>query len=335
MSLSTLPPELLDGVCQSLATQDLVALSRTSSTFYPVAQRLLYRHIHASSHARNLSVVVTLAKRLDLASCVQSFSLVVDDASPPVFPSFYRLLRKSLAAMQALKTLSLFIPPSMSWVLDSGAVRADPCYQRLEQFACSFPFDSDVTTFLGRTPALLELEVDSMPSLTPSPIPTLPSISIPHLAQFIGSSEQAAAVVPGRPVESVHLYGGDLTEDVMCSLSQSVAPVIALGANTTMSPISFLESVTRHLPSIAFLRVTAENIDSVLPNAEWYQQIANKLDRLPNLSAFELSGIHWGSLKPQDQKQRVWQARPLSPLGFAADREEDLDMMEPGDFMSN
>ncbi|KZT26928.1 hypothetical protein NEOLEDRAFT_1089644 [Neolentinus lepideus HHB14362 ss-1] len=334
MSLSTLPPELLDGVCQNLSTEDLVALSRSSSSFYPVAQRLLYRHIHASTHARNLSVVVTLAKRLDLASHVQSFSLVVDDTYSPVFPSFYRLLRKSLAAMQGLKTLSIFVPPSMSWVLDADAVGADPCYHRMEQFACSFPFNSDVIAFLRRAPALLELELDSVPSLTPLPFPSLPSTSIPHLAQFIGSSEQATGVVPGRPVESIHLYGGDLTEDVMCSLSQSTVPVIALGANTTMSPIVFLESVTRYLPSIAFLRVTAENIDSVLPNAELYQQIANKLDRLPNLSAFELSGIHWGSLKPQDQKQRVWQARPLSPLGFTSDREDDIHY-ESADFTWN
>ncbi|EPQ59544.1 hypothetical protein GLOTRDRAFT_71084 [Gloeophyllum trabeum ATCC 11539] len=332
MSLSTLPPELLDGVCQNLATADLVALSRASSPFHSVAERLLYRHIHASSQARNLSVVVTLAKRLELASHVQSFSIVVDDASAPIFPSFYRLLEKSLAAMHGLKSLSIFIHPTMSSVL-SPPCSEESVYHRLEHFSCSFPFNSDVAAFLSRTPALLELEVDSMPGPTPIPSRCLLSTSIPHLVQFVGSPEQAREVVPGRPVESIHLYGGDLTEDVMCSLSQSTMPVIVLGATTSMSPIAFLEAVTRYLPSVAFLRVTAEDMDSIPLNVESYQQVANILDRLPNLSAFELSGIHWGSLKPQDQKQRVWQARPLSPLGFPADRQEDVDFVDLEDFV--
>ena len=42
-------------------------------------------------------------------------------------------------------------------------------------------------------------------------------------------------------------------------------------------------------------------------------QVAKALSTLPNLTAFELSGMQWGSSKREDEDgKRVWQSSPLS-----------------------
>jgi hypothetical protein len=50
-------------------------------------------------------------------------------------------------------------------------------------------------------------------------------------------------------------------------------------------------------------------------------QVANALAALPDLTAFELSGMHWGSSKrEEDGSKRVWQS---APLGNTFSRSED------------
>jgi hypothetical protein len=45
----------------------------------------------------------------------------------------------------------------------------------------------------------------------------------------------------------------------------------------------------------------------------FYENVAKALTALPDLTAFELSGMHWGSCKKSDDnKKRVWQSKPLS-----------------------
>lgn len=42
-------------------------------------------------------------------------------------------------------------------------------------------------------------------------------------------------------------------------------------------------------------------------------QVANALSTLPHLTAFELSGMQWGSSKrTDDDGKRIWQSSPLS-----------------------
>jgi hypothetical protein len=51
-------------------------------------------------------------------------------------------------------------------------------------------------------------------------------------------------------------------------------------------------------------------------------QVANALAALPDLTAFELSGMHWGSSKRADGgSKRVWQS---TPLGTTFNRSEDV-----------
>lgn len=253
MSLQNLPVELVDGICQSVTTTELLALSRTAAFLHPAAQRLLYRHISVSTISQNLSVVVTLAKRPNVAALVRSFSISAD-ARSSIFRSFYTLLANAISNMSELVSLNMFIDSSTSWVL--AVDNKTPLYPGLIHFTCPFSLDSNVRKFLHATPALLELEVDSIPIPRSSPVAPLPLTLLPRLNQFIGSSQAAKAVVPGRPLESIYLNAGELTVDDVSSLAKASAPVVALEASTRQSPALFLASLARHLPSLVFLRMT-------------------------------------------------------------------------------
>ncbi|KDQ64819.1 hypothetical protein JAAARDRAFT_145966 [Jaapia argillacea MUCL 33604] len=332
MSLSTLPFELLDGICQNLCPADLVSLARTSSWLCPASQRFLYRHVSVSPWARNISVVATLAKRRDIAATVRSFSIVIDDGRTSPFPAFYQLLARALSGMTRLTSLSLLIDPNASWVLDSS-LGTHTTYHHLRHFTCSFPLDSHVAHFLAETPTLIELQVDSAPTSSHHPCASLPSTSIPNLNQFIGSATAAKEIVPGRPVETVHLYNGELTEESIGDLARSTAPIAALGAMTRMAPVTVLDTLARHIPSIAYLRLMAVDDFSVLPTSEFYEQVAAKLAGLPELSTFELCGIHWGSFKRDEgHDRRVWQAGPLSSV-VVPERDGEESNISTDDFL--
>jgi hypothetical protein len=254
MSLPTLPVELVDSIFKNVAAPDLVALSSTCSSLCPVAQRLLYRHITISAWSHNINAVPTLAKRPDLALFVRSFTITTA-AMSPLFPAFYHLLATAMSGMTELTSLNILVDSSVSWVLEKAGQNVT--YHRLRQLTCAFPFDSNVARFLAKAPALLELEVDSIPyePSTSIPIPSLSPTTIPHLNQFIGSARAARVIVPGRPLQNIHLNEGDLVEDDVACLAQANANVLVLGATASTPPVALLESIARHLPHLVYLRI--------------------------------------------------------------------------------
>lgn len=311
MSIHSLPVELLDTVAQYLPSSSLAALAQTCSTLCPVAQRVLYCTVSASVWSQNLCVVDTLAKKPHVARFVRSFYIAIDSLAP-VLLAFYRKLTKAILNMSELTSLSLLVDSSVSWVLKEASSRIH--FPHLFHFTCSFPFDENVARFLDRTPSLLELEVDSIPTLfTPdSPPPYLAPTSIPQLEQFIGSTRTAELIIPGRPLRSIHLNGGGLSEDDIPLLARSTAPVVILGTVTNSPPVPFLETLHRHVPHLIYLRVMSTKDIFKAPTAEFYEQVANVLTSFAELSAFELSGMHWGSqAKQNDGAKRVWQSAPL------------------------
>lgn len=310
MSLPTLPVELIDNIIQNVFPTDLVAISRTCSALCPVALRFLYRHISVSHWSCNINVVATLAERPDLAHCVRSFSITTSAFS------HYHLLANALSSMTEIVSLNLLIDSSASWVLKNNVT-----YHQLQQFTCTFPLDSIVAEFLGNTPALLQLQIDSIPCM-PHVLSSLPTTAIPHLVHFIGSAHAARAIVPGRPVESIHLNEGDLAEEDIASLAQASADVLLLGATASTPPVPLLESIARHLPHLVYLRITTTYHFTHAPAVGFMEQVANALAALPDLSTFELSGMHWGSsTRGDDGNKRVWQS---APLGNTFNRSEEV-----------
>lgn len=251
MPLQYLPAELLDNICHHALLPDLVALSRTSSLFYTVTQRLLYRHISIDSTSTSLAVVLSLAKKPHVARHVRTFAIRLDPYTT-VLRSYYRRLREALSNMSELTSLDISVDPTASWVL---RMRSNVKFPRLQHFASSFPLDSDVAHFLCRAEAIRQLEVDSFPTSDPIAPSNVPATAIPHLSRFIGSSQAAQAVIPGRPVEEIHLNSGDMTEDVVRGLAKSTASVLLLGASTSSLPLSLLGTLAEFMPQLKYLRM--------------------------------------------------------------------------------
>ncbi|KAI9466749.1 hypothetical protein BJY52DRAFT_1201174 [Lactarius psammicola] len=220
------------------------------------------------------------------------------DSSLPPFRPFYRALANALSAMSELTTLHLSLgDTNASWVLASPTRHIT--YPRLHEFTSSFPFDAHVTNFLERTPALERLELDTAPVSGTAPLPPV------------------KVIVPGRPLESIHIHDGDLTEDQVACLAQSTGHIAVLGAITSALLVPFLQSLARHLPYLAYLRLMAPfHVSSKQSDDTFYEQVASTLTSMPQLLDFELSGMHWASscqVNGASQK-RIWQAVPMNTV---------------------
>lgn len=266
MALTSLPFELLDAISNALDTRrDLVAFASTNSTLYAVAQRGLYRHLSVTASSKTLAVTQVLADNPHLARHVRSFALAIPQTQQ-VPAEYYQSLSKALAAMHDLESLKLTIGPSFSWVLPGGT---DHLFPRLQNFTCLFLLDPHVTQFLGKTSGLLHLELghDLSPDLA---ITEMPSSWLPQLASFAGSSQSAQVIVPGRPISSISMHSGDLTADVVHTLSKSTAPISFLDATTASLPLPLLEAMVMVLPELQELRLaTTYNLWD-----EWFNTVS-------------------------------------------------------------
>ncbi|KJA24504.1 hypothetical protein HYPSUDRAFT_183483 [Hypholoma sublateritium FD-334 SS-4] len=298
----SLPIELLDHIAAHLHTADLRALAAASARLYHVAQRRLYRHVHLD--ARALACVFTLAASPRIARHVRSFAIRIGHGAP-LLHAFYRVLARALAHMSELTELDISLDQAASWVLRTPA---QPAFARLRRFSSSFQLDHNVVHFLGKTPALLQLHIDSLAE----PL-RLPDTALPRLAQFTGSALAAHALVPGRPVQDIHLTSGDLTEDLAESLAQSTAPVLVLAAATTSHSLSLIATLTRCMAELVHLRIVTTYTFDNLPDSTYFANIKDALTSLPDLQSCEIWGLHWVSSKKSFHDQgRAWESEPFN-----------------------
>ncbi|KAJ6516115.1 hypothetical protein C8R45DRAFT_958835 [Mycena sanguinolenta] len=291
------PAELLEHVFSLLPPADLSNVALINSFSYPVAARVLYRTLTVSNspvHAPP-SIILTLAQRPDLARHVRCLAVALDQSGT----EFHSFLATALSFMTALVSLDIFVDAD-SWVLPDSLV-----YPQLEHFACSFPLDDRVAAFFRNAPALESVQLDSAAPQTSS----LTCTSLPCLAEFKGCALAAAAVVPGRPVENIHIDSGDLIEDLVPALAQSTALVTVLSATTSSAPLPLLQALGQYLPQLMYLRITTTSNLPAPPTAIFYEQVADALAFFPNLQSFELSGMYWSPSKQLDDR-RQW-SQPL------------------------
>ncbi|KDR83355.1 hypothetical protein GALMADRAFT_219188 [Galerina marginata CBS 339.88] len=305
MSVYNLPPELLDNICLHLRPGDHRALATASSRFYHVAQRHLYRHIYLDP--RNVACVLTLAKNPHIARHVRTFAIRLG-AFSTLLNAFYRTFATALSNMSELTALDISVDQAASWVLRT---RDDSTYLRLRRFASSFHLDDNVAHFLNKTEALLELEVDS--SCNPLAPLSLRDDALPRLNKFTGSSRAAQCIVPGRPVEHIHLNSGDLTEELAESLAKSAAPVTVLAAATSSHSVSLIGALTRWMVHLVHLRIVTTYNFSDAPDTMYFANIADALTSLPDLQSCEIWGLHWVSSKKSFHDQgRVWESESFN-----------------------
>ena len=247
MSFQSLPAELLDNVSQFLQPPELARLARTCSRCLFPAQRSLYRELSISPASRNLSALLTVVNNPHIAPHIRSFSIELDSGAT-VLQSYYQKLALALQGMTGLRSLRLSIDPGSSWVLEAVHSRS------LTRFSSSFPLDHHVTRFFYSTPKLVELELDAPHDLDTSTA-SVPVELIPRLEQFSGSCQAAESIVPGRPVHSLHLSTGDLTENVMEQLGLSSSSISILMATSSISAPRLLHLLSRHMQDLVYLRL--------------------------------------------------------------------------------
>ncbi|KAF4619607.1 hypothetical protein D9613_005577 [Agrocybe pediades] len=307
MSLLHLPPELLDNVCHHLAPTDLHALALTAPRFYHAAQRRLYRHL--SVDARNLKCVFTLARNPAIARHVRSFAIRIGNLNT-LLKAFYRHLATALSNMSELTSLEVTANQAASWVMRT---RDDSSYTRLRRFASSFNLDENLAHFLNKADALQELEVDPFHD-PPSPVAELRMGALPRLTHFTGSTQAAQCIVPGRPIQHIHLNSGDLTEDVAESLAQSSAPIVVLAAATSSHSVALIKTLTRCMERLVHLRIVTTYHFSDAPDNMYFANIADALTSLPDLQSCEIWGLHWVSSKKSFHDHgRVWESEAFNP----------------------
>lgn len=257
MALDSLPLDILDALCHFVPTDDLLHLQLANSAFYPFAQRYIYRELDLQSLPDAVRCLKTLHSRRQISRYVRVFSLRLGPSVQLLRP-FMKMLAAVLSEMSNLTSLDLVLPPSASIALAEARSRGTT-YTRLTQFSCNFPFDDGVCTFLQGTPSLKELQLGEGPggvlASTPMPQPALPECALPNLALYMGPSEAVTVLVPGRPLESVHLYSGDLSEEVLFALARSATPITIFGAFTHSLSPSILVCLASSLPHVHHLRI--------------------------------------------------------------------------------
>lgn len=250
MDVATLPIEVVDEVCDFLAVSDLLSLCITNTTFCASAQRLIFRNISLNSSRTAIGCLRSLSSSVRLAAHVRSFSLRLDD-STGLLRGFLQTHRIALSMMSNLESLDINLPTSASWVLLASK---SAIYPRLTRLSCNFTLDASVSEFLGRAHALTQLQLGVCASNN-TPMSSSPSPSLPRLHRFIGSCEDAVCVVPGHPLQVVHLHSGELNLGVLKALSQSTEPIEAFEAFNCPLTISMLSSIASNLPRLRHLRL--------------------------------------------------------------------------------
>ncbi|KXN87881.1 hypothetical protein AN958_07890 [Leucoagaricus sp. SymC.cos] len=305
----SLPLELLDNVVSHLPSTDLLACTRSSSSLAHTAQRHLFRNISLGATTKNPLIVLLLARNPRLARCVRSFQIRLEPRSP-VFKSFYNVLAAALANMTGLTSLDLYLRPCSSSVLRKAILDPDVLYPRLRQFTCSLPFDANVGEFLSKAPNLDSLSLDHIPTPEDRPLtPFIPSTVVPRLTQFTGPQHAALALVPGRPLVSVQIHDGDLTEEIVEILAGTSKSLLVFSASTSSPPLPILRSISNSMTKLMYLRLMSTQNFLDVPNRTFFLEIADVLYDILDLTAFELCGMHWNSSKQkisETEERRIW-----------------------------
>ncbi|PPQ72522.1 hypothetical protein CVT24_004828 [Panaeolus cyanescens] len=304
MSFAILPIELVDQISLCLSMKDQVSLAATAKRYTDVVQRVLYRHITLDSQ-NNQDCLHSLANNPIIAKHVRSFTICVSQSN-----DLLPVLNEAISNMTELTSLDIWVEQfSNSWIMKTPDTST---YNRLNRFTCSFNLDHNLAHFLNKTPQLRQLHVHSLPTSSSDLVSTLRPDALPLLSQFYGSSQAAQFIVPGRPVEEIHLHSGDLTEEVARSLAYSTGPVRDLSAVTSSHSVSLIGTLTRCMERLVHLRIVTCNFSDA-PDLAYVSNIADALRSLPDLQTCEIWGIHWvSSQKGFDDEDRVWHSETFN-----------------------
>ncbi|KIO25291.1 hypothetical protein M407DRAFT_25408 [Tulasnella calospora MUT 4182] len=288
-----LPEEVLLIIADHLRLADRGRLLRTCRYFHSLLEVIQYRHLDVSEEwllFRTDRLYRTLSERPDLIPCLISYRgplTPIIFSLPPKKKSekIKSLLRKSTTAPlsnsnvvietepfrramsifpKAVNLRELEFTDCTDWTSDPSwePVRTAISKMSLTRLSLRISSESsEVVPQLQAQPGLERLEL----SWVPARLRGLKETDIPKLKSLSATLQNAATIVPGRPVEELHLTLGPrehaLDEQLVQKLSLSNVPITKLVTSLRCSWAddevrSKLQVLARHLPQLRHLTLT-------------------------------------------------------------------------------
>ncbi|KAI0272747.1 hypothetical protein BC834DRAFT_792666, partial [Gloeopeniophorella convolvens] len=267
-----LPNEILDAVFDHLSQDTLTRVALVSRRWRAVAERLIYTSVVISEVVPRTSP--TVFKGLPTMPAVPALTLRCCETLSS-YPHLADAVRRFHLRWQ---TASVESPALLLVVAQNIVQTLVPTLAHLESLDLAFGLAEHVRPAPPlppfRLPALRSLALQGIgaplepvlrahPALQhlklsdcPRPL-RLRADDVPHLASFRGCPAQAAAVLPGRPVQALGLVGDEpfVSERDLAGLAAGSAPLRSLDLSGMSVTPTLLRDVSRHLSHIEWLKV--------------------------------------------------------------------------------
>ncbi|KAG8779997.1 hypothetical protein FRC12_023597 [Ceratobasidium sp. 428] len=242
-STPPLPTECYLEILRYVTDSDaLCHLSQANRQCRELALPLLYHSVFLTRERSVRQFCQTVENDSGLAGFVQSFSIASSASPKDEHRTYLERIHGALKSMVSLTELSIRLieqPPYQQrhWIFEGTTFQLTRLELRMD-------YDSALISFLTGQPKLESLTLlGAVPDHLSSLRLELPSTALPRLSYFHGHYTQALALVPGRPVKSVHITQVDDSgefepSDVFVCLNDTVETI----AQSTH--IRYLEEIT-------------------------------------------------------------------------------------------
>lgn len=301
-----LPNETLVAICRSLSPSVLAAVARVSRQWRGVAEWLLYSNIFitetlsASSPFpyNTLRCCQTIRLHSNLARGLHKLHIRWKSEHGAHYdPDFNMVLSNlSLAIGLAINLESLDLHLGLPSLPEHPTSFTFPatvtCYISLRRVSLSGigPFTYNrLTDFLHLLPAARHLRLPDYYD----PISLLPQ-ALPSLISFSGSPRVAAAILPGRPVQSLVLIGQDYIPDLdLSQMALTSVPLRHLDLSSMLVTPTLLRNLSRNLNTVESLKVKLALRHTLhFAGIGLLAALSHLLGAFRNLSTLDLSPTH-------------------------------------------
>ncbi|KAG9083805.1 hypothetical protein FRC07_013814, partial [Ceratobasidium sp. 392] len=182
----------------------LYRVVQTNRQCREIALPLLYRSVFLTRERSVRRFCQTVENDSGLARLVQSFSIASSASPEEEHQGFLEGIHAALKNMVSLTDLSIRLieqPPYQQrhWIFEGTTFQLTHLELRMD-------YDSALISFLTSQPKLRCLTLlGAVPDHLSTLRLELPPTALPNLTHFHGHYTQALALVPGRPVKSVHI----------------------------------------------------------------------------------------------------------------------------------
>lgn len=259
LPIARLPTELSDLIISNVSdTATLHSLTLSCRAFALTAEPRLYASLKLTTKASSLKLARTLVQSPRKSLFVFDIVAELFDIEFVVLPAGMKLVLQAIVGCPNLSSLSTSWRPSHKWVF--GFLLSSRF--QLYRFVSWFQWDEGVCRFLETQPSLVELVIvrpgPAVLLLGGDPGVQLSHSALPRLSSLKSRLPQAAAIVPGRPVSSLSIYGAvTLTnlESALPMLAQSSVQMDYLSLQTGELSSTLLTLLSAYLPSISSLEI--------------------------------------------------------------------------------